>query len=105
MFSRSMFLRRVGRYIQAKQPCRDGFQVSDNPFMWPENSAHLAHNTKRALIICDLFVNHCLPIDDIASLLEENRKTVILALIERNIIHDRRQSRFSGTSPSPPPHS
>ena len=58
----------------------------------PPDSTTLDPNTKRALTICNLFVNHSLRIDDIASLLEENRKAVILTLIHRNIIYDRRHT-------------
>ena len=76
-----------------KQPnleTRDGFQVSENPFTLPDDSFNLDPAAKRRLTICNLFVNYRLPIDDIASLLEEDRRAVILALIRRNIIHDRR---------------
>ena len=69
---------------------REGFQVSQSPFTLPPDSATLDPTTKRALTICNLFVNHWLRIDDIASLLEDDRKSVILTLIQRNIIYDRR---------------
>jgi hypothetical protein len=76
---------------------REGFQVSQRPFTLPSDSATLDATTKRALTICNLFVNHWLPIDAIASLLEEERRAVILTLIHRNIIYDRRH--IGGTAP------
>ena len=86
---RSWFL----KFVRAVDPeTRDGFQVSQRPFTLPPDSATLDLTTKRALTICNLFVNHWLRIDDIASLLEEDRKAVILTLIHRNIIYDRRHT-------------
>jgi hypothetical protein len=76
---------------------REGFQVSQRPFTLPPDSATLDPTTKRALTICNLFVNHWLRIDDIAGLLEEDRRAVILTLIHRSIIYDRRHR--GGTAP------
>ena len=76
---------------------REGFQVSQTPFTLPPDSETLDPTTKRALTICNLFVNHWLRIDAIASLLEEERRAVILTLIRRNIIYDRRHR--GGTAP------
>jgi len=87
---RSWFL----KFARAGDPdAREGFQVSQSPFTLPPDSATLDPTTKRALTICNLFVNHWLRIDDIASLLEEDRRAVIQTLIRRNIIYDRRHSR------------
>ena len=90
---RSLFLKfaRATQKLDAED--RDGFQVSQRPFTLPPDSSTLDPTTKRALTICNLFVNHWLPIDGIASLLEEDRRAVILTLIHRNIIYDRRHRR------------
>jgi hypothetical protein len=80
---------------QPRHETRDGFQVNQTPFTLPEDNLYLDPNTKRALTICNLFVNHLLPIDDIASLLEEDRRAVVLALINGNIIYDRRHRQGS----------
>jgi hypothetical protein len=65
--------------------------VSENQFAMPEDSMNLDPKTKRALTICNLFVNHGLPMADIARLLDEDHGTIILALIKDGIIYDRRQ--------------
>jgi hypothetical protein len=90
---RSWFLKFARATQQLDAEDRDGFQVSQRPFTLPPDSATLDPTTKRALTICNLFVNHWLPIDGIASLLEEDRRAVILTLIHRNIIYDRRHRR------------
>jgi hypothetical protein len=93
---RSWFLKFAKAMSKADLEAREGFEVSRRPFTLPPDSATLDPTTKRALTICNLFVNHWLRIDDIASLLEEDRKAVILTLIHRNIIYDR---RFRGGNP------
>ena len=70
---------------------REGFVVNQSPFVLPHDSAAFDPKMKRALTICNLFVNHRLPIDRIARLLDQNRGTVIAELINQNIIADRRQ--------------
>jgi hypothetical protein len=70
---------------------REGFVVNQSAFVLPHDSAALDPKIKRALTICNLFVNHRLPIDRIARLLDQNRGTVIAELINQNIIADRRQ--------------
>jgi len=78
---------------QLNTEIREGFRVNPNPFTLPYDSVSLDPKTKRALTICNLFVNHWLPIDDIAGLLEEDRRTVILSLIRGNVIQDRRHAQ------------
>jgi hypothetical protein len=83
---------------QSNSLLREGFQVNENPFTLPEDSINLDPKAKRAVTICNLFVNHSLPIADIASLLDEDRSTVLLSLIEAGIINDRRHKE--GSAPS-----
>jgi hypothetical protein len=70
---------------------RDDFQVKENDFNLPDSTLQLDPKTKRRLTICNLFINHRLPIIDIARLLDEEPANVVLALIERGIVHDRRK--------------
>jgi len=72
------------------QHTREGFLVSQSLFTLPHDTTNLDPNIKRALTICNLFVNHRLPIDHIASLLDEDRRAVIVGLINRSVIYDRR---------------
>jgi hypothetical protein len=48
--------------------------------------------SKRAVTICNLFVNHKLALTDIVRLLDEDTGRVILALLEQRIIQDRRDN-------------
>ena len=96
---RSWFLK-LARATQKLDPeARDGFLVSQKPFILPPDSATLDPATKRALTICNLFANHLLRIDDIASVLEEDRRAIIQTLIHRNVIYDRRHHQGRSTAP------
>jgi hypothetical protein len=97
---RSSFLQ-LGKAMNMKSTNsenREGFLVSQRPFNLPEDSVNLDPKTKRPVTICNLFVNHRLSIDYIANLLDEDRRTVILALIHRHILYDRRHK--PGSAPS-----
>jgi hypothetical protein len=48
---------------------REGFQVLAKDFTLPENAPSLEPKTKRQVTICNLFVNHHLPIVEIARVL------------------------------------
>jgi hypothetical protein len=72
---------------------RDGFQVRQNRFCLPGNSTNLDAKAKRAVTICNLFINHRLTISDIARLLDDEHGAVISALIKRGLIKERRQHR------------
>jgi hypothetical protein len=69
---------------------RNGFQVREGRFPLPEESWKLDPKTKRAVTICNLFVNHHYGISDIVRVLDENRRNVVLALLTNGIIRDRR---------------
>ena len=72
---------------------RDGFQVRQNRFNLPSNSTNLDPKAKRAVTICNLFVNHRLTISDIARVLDDEYGAVISVLIKRGLIKERRQHR------------
>jgi len=70
---------------------RDDFQLKEKNFALPENSIDLNARRKRALTICNLFVNHNLSISNIQRVLDEGPGKIVQALIEGGILYDRRQ--------------
>ena len=74
---------------------RDGFHVREDEFTLPPDPSNLDHQTKRAVTICNLFVNHAYTISDIVRVLDEDRKRVVLALLERGIIRERRTKQMA----------
>jgi hypothetical protein len=69
---------------------REGFRVAKTTFTVPENIAQLDPQAKRKATICNLFVNHQLAITDVVRLLDETYGRTINALIEQQVIQDRR---------------
>ena len=69
---------------------RDGFHVREDEFTWPEDAWKLDPQTKRAVTICDLFVNHQYGISDIARALDEDHENVVRTLLQEGIIRERR---------------
>ena len=69
---------------------RDGFHILVEEFALPTDTWKLDPQTKRAVTVCNLFVNHEYGISDIARALGENRKNVIRVLLKQGIIRDRR---------------
>jgi hypothetical protein len=69
---------------------RDGFRVLRDQFIVPRNASTLDTGTKRAVTICNLFLNHRLSLSDIVRVLDEDNGRVVLALLEQGIIEDRR---------------
>ena len=69
---------------------RDGFQVRKDEFTLPADTWELDPQSKRAVTICNLFVNHQYNIPDIVRVLDENHTNVINALLKKGIIRDRR---------------
>ena len=61
---------------------RDGFHVRESEFTLPPDSRNLDQQTKRAVRICDLFVNHAYTISDIVRVLDEDCRNVVHALLE-----------------------
>ena len=74
---------------------RDGFHVREGEFTLPPDPCNLDHQTKRAVTICNLFVNHQYTISDIVRVLDEDRKNVVLVLLEHGIIRERRTRQMA----------
>jgi hypothetical protein len=69
---------------------REGFRLKRDRFTLPKDTSALDPKSKRAVTICNLFVNHKLALGDIVRLLDEDNGKVILTLLEQRIIQDRR---------------
>jgi hypothetical protein len=69
-----------------------GFRPTKVPFMLPDDAAFLPNEVKRKLTICNLFANHDLSAHQIMQLLDEKYGNVIDALIENNLVYDRRKN-------------
>ena len=69
---------------------RDDFQLKEKNFVVPEHSIELDPRRKRALTICNLFINHNLSISNIQRVLDEDPGKIVQALIEGGILYDRR---------------
>ena len=72
---------------------RDGFQVREDEFTLPEAAWKLDPQTKKAMTICNLFVNHRYGISNIARALDEDCRNVVSVLLNKGIIRDRRLRR------------
>jgi hypothetical protein len=68
----------------------EGFRLTQRKYVAPENTAILPANEKRTITICNLFSNQNKSIDEIANLLDTNRRTVVSALIHEGLVLDRR---------------
>ena len=80
---------------------RNGFRVTRKGFTSPQNAASLDPVTKRRITICNLFVNHRLPIADIVRVLDENYKHIVGVLIEQGFVHERRQNSRESAQAEP----
>ena len=69
---------------------RDGFHLMRDRFNVPKDALALDPKTKRAVTICNLFLNHNLTLADIVRLLDEDNGRVVLALLEQGIVQERR---------------
>ena len=69
---------------------RDGFHILVEQFALPTDNYNLDPQSKRAMTICNLFVNHQYNIPDIVRVLDENHRNVVLELLKKGIIRDRR---------------
>lgn len=70
----------------------EGFRLTERRFVAPQDTADLSATEKRAISICNLFANHHKTIDEITQLLDTDRRAVILVLIQKVMILDRRRS-------------
>ena len=80
---------------------RNGFRVTKKVFTSPQNAASLDPVTKRKITICNLFVNHRLPIADIVRVLDEEYKHIVGILIEQGFVHERRQNSRQSAQAEP----
>jgi hypothetical protein len=69
---------------------REGFRLETDSFTLPKDTVTFDPKTKRAITICNLFVNYELPLRDIVRLLDEDNENVIVTLLEQRIVQDRR---------------
>ena len=69
---------------------REGFRLETDSFTLPKDTVTFDPKTKRAITICNLFVNYELPLRDIVRLLDEDNEKVIVTLVEQRIVQDRR---------------
>ncbi len=76
---------------------REGFQVLEDEFNLPADISNFDPKSKRAMTICNLYVNHQYNISDVVRVLDEDRRHVIHVLLKKGIIRDRRVLRT--TSP------
>jgi hypothetical protein len=67
-------------------------KLTRRPFVMPEDASQLPPEEKRKLTICNLFANQKLSVVEIRRLLDEPYGSVIEALIEHKLVHDRRKN-------------
>ena len=66
-------------------------KLTRRPFVMPEDASQLPPGEKRKLTICNLFANQQLSVAEIRRLLDEPYGSVIEALIQHQLVHDRRK--------------
>jgi len=71
----------------------EGFRLTKRQYTGPQDTINFPADRKRTITVCNLFSNQHKRIDEIARLLDTDRRTVILALIQEGLIHDRRESQ------------
>ena len=71
----------------------EGFRLAKRQYAGPQDTISLPPAKKRTVTVCHLFSNERKRIDEIAQLLETDRRTVIMALIQEGLVLDRRQSQ------------
>jgi hypothetical protein len=91
-------LRRTMSGSQFIPVTRDGFRLTRERFSVPEDTSDLDPKSKRAVTICNLFINYSLGMDDIVRVLDEDHERVILTLLDEGIILDRRHDNLKKTS-------
>jgi hypothetical protein len=67
-------------------------KLTRRPFVMPEDASLRPPEEKRKLTICNLFANQNLSVPEIRHLLDEPYGTVIEALIEHKLVHERRKN-------------
>ena len=79
--------------MNSAAPEREGFQLTSKSFVLPTDTSRLDPVLKRKTTICNLFLNHHLPIRDIMRILDETYASVVGTLIELGLVYERRHSR------------
>ena len=69
----------------------EGFKKTGRKIDLPEYAHLLEPDARRKLAICNLFANHNQSIKDISRVLDESFENIVTALIEGNLILDRRR--------------
>jgi len=67
-------------------------ELTRRPFVMPEDASQRPPKEKRTLTICNLFANQNLSVTEIRHLLDEPYSSVIDALIQHQLVHDRRKN-------------
>jgi hypothetical protein len=67
-------------------------KLTKRPFVMPEDASQRPPEEKRRLTICNLFANQNLSVTEIRRLLDEPYSSVIEALIQHKLVHDRRKN-------------
>jgi hypothetical protein len=67
-------------------------KLTGRPFVMPDDASQLPPEDKRKLTICNLFANQKLSVTEIRRVLDEPYSSVIEALIQHQLIHDRRKN-------------
>jgi hypothetical protein len=73
----------------------EGFRLAKRQYAGLQDTINLSPWRKRTITVCNLFANQQKKIDEIARLLDTDRRTVILALIQEGLVVDRRQVQQS----------
>ena len=76
---------------------RKGFRLTRERFSVPKDTSALDPKSKRAVTICNLFINHNLGVDDIVRVLDEDQERVIRTLLDQGIILYRRIGNLKNT--------
>ena len=83
---------------QRRLVTREGFRLARDRFTLPKDTSALDPKSKRAVTICNLFINHNLGIRDIVRVLDEDHERVILTLLDEGIISNRRDDNLKNTT-------
>ena len=71
----------------------EGFEKTNKKFELPADLVNLDAATKRRMTICNLFANQNLSIREIERLLDSSLHQVVPALIDQDLIKERRRNR------------
>src|SRR5262245_47069962 len=75
----------------------EDFEVQRDKFEFPENFENLSSDSKRAAVVCDMFVNSGFTVEMINRFLREDNGSVIRILITQRVLRDRRRAYGEST--------